>query len=80
MGEKKRRVQLGPTGQFPGGMIRQDDQGSINIAISDMDSHGNIHIDFGTPVAWVALPAEQAINLARLLLRKAGAKSVEITL
>lgn len=80
MGEAKRRRLAGPTGEFPDGMIRPDDKGALQIAISDADSHGNIHIDFGVPVEWIALPKAQVIDLARMLLRKAGVKKVEITL
>jgi hypothetical protein len=78
MGEQKRRV--GPTGEFPAGMIRADDHGGLNIVISDADSQSNIHIYFGVPVDWIALPRDQVIVLARMLLRKAGAKKVEIIL
>lgn len=80
MGEAKRRNPAGPTGTFPRGIARPGDEGALRIAISDPDSRGNIHIDFGTPVEWIALPREEIIDLARLLLRKAGAKTVEIEL
>lgn len=63
---------LGKTGEFPDGMIRQDDEGSIAVAISDADSQGNIYIDFGTPVVWVAMPREQARALGRKLIEKAA--------
>ncbi len=78
MGEAKRRKLAGPTGKFPEGIIRPDDKGELQIAISDPDSQGNIHVEFGTAVAWFAMPRGQIVNLARLLLRKAGAKKVEI--
>ena len=80
MGEAKRRrdMGLGPTGEYPEGMVRPDDKGALRFAISDPDSHGNIHIDFGAPVTWFALPRETAIDFAQMLLRKAGAKKVEI--
>lgn len=80
MGEAKRRRLAGPTGEFPDGMLRPDDKGALRIAISDADSRGNIHIDFGYAVEWIALPREQVIELARMLLFKAGAKTVDITL
>jgi len=81
MGEAKRRrdMGLGPTNEFPHGMARPDDKGALRFAISDADSQGNIHIDFGTPIEWLAFPREQAVELARMLLRKAGAKKVEIS-
>jgi hypothetical protein len=81
MGEAKRRqdLGLGATKKFPEGMIRPDDEGELRFAISDPDSSGNIHIDFGTPVAWFALPKAMAIQLGRMLLTKAGAKKIEIS-
>jgi hypothetical protein len=36
--------------------------------------------NFGKPIAWFAMPPEHAINFARLLLRHAGVKKVEIEL
>lgn len=81
MGEAKRRrdLSLGPTNEFPDGIARPGDKGALRFAISDADSNGNIHIDFGTPIDWIAFPRQQAIELARILLRKAGAKNVEIS-
>ncbi len=82
MGEVKRRrdMNLGATGEFPEGMSRRPgDEGALRMAISDADSEGNIHMDFGKAVEWIAFPRADAIQLARMLLTKAGAKKVEIT-
>jgi hypothetical protein len=82
MGAAKRRRDfgLGATGEFPEGVSRRPgDEGALRMAISDADSEGNIHMDFGKEVAWIAFPRSHAIQLARLLLAKAGAKKVEIT-
>ena len=82
MGEAKRRRELGlgATGDFPDGVSRRPgDEGALRMAISDADSEGNIHMDFGKEVAWIAFPKSHAIQLARILLQKAGAKTVEIT-
>jgi hypothetical protein len=82
MGAAKRRrdLGLGATGEFPEGMSRRPgDEGELRMAVSDADSEGNIHMDFGKEISWIAFPKEGAIALARMLLRKAGAKKVEIT-
>lgn len=63
---------IGATGKFPDGMARQDDEGELSFAVSDADSHGNIHIDFGKPVAWLALPREIARRFGRTLLEKSA--------
>ena len=80
MGEASRRraLGLGPTGEFPDGVARPGDRGALRFAISDPDSNGNIHIDFGCEVTWLALPRENVVDLCRVLLRKAGARKVEI--
>jgi hypothetical protein len=69
----------GATGKYPDGSIGRNDEGELNFAIT-RDSYGNIRIDFGKPVAWLAFPPSQAIGLARLLLKHAGATKVEITI
>jgi hypothetical protein len=63
---------IGPTKRFPHGKIRSDDEGELTFAVSDADSYGNIHIDFGTPVAWMALPRETARALGRKLIEKSA--------
>lgn len=80
MGEAKRRAMVvGPTGNFPDGVLtRPGDQGELVMAVSDPDSNGIVHIDFGVEVSWIGLPRDNLVDLCRLLLRKAGAKKVEI--
>lgn len=67
---------LGATGRFPHGKLNEHDQGELRAAISS--EGGMVRLDFGKPVAWLVLPPENAINLARLLLRHAGAKTIEV--
>lgn len=76
MGDKQK---LGATGDYPQGISRRPgDEGGLRMAISDRDSEGLIHIDFGKQVAWLALPAPQAVEFAKLLMRKAGAKKITV--
>ena len=63
---------LGATGRFPEGKITPDDEGELRFAVSQL-SDGQIHIDFGKPVAWLTLPREVAIEFAMTLLKNAGA-------
>ena len=45
---------LGPTGDFPEGKLGKDDEGGINMAIAASAKDGQVHIQFGGPVAWLA--------------------------
>ncbi len=69
---------LGATGTFPQGVLNDDDQGALKIGIAFNKADGLVHMDFGKPVAWTAFPPEHAVHLAKMLLRHAGAKKVEI--
>jgi hypothetical protein len=72
--------QLGATGRFPEGVSRRPgDQGELGIAVSKPDADGNVYIDFGKEVAWLSLPREQVIDMARRLAVQAGASKVEIS-
>ena len=72
-------MKFGGTGRFPRGSLGPQDEGELQFGVSH-DSKGLVHINFGKDVSWLALPPETAINLARLLLKHAGAKKVEIEL
>ena len=69
----------GATGRHPEGSMGPHDEGELAFGVAT-DAEGNVHFNFGTPVTWFAMPADQAIQLARLILQKAGAKKVEIEL
>jgi hypothetical protein len=69
----------GATGDFPDGKLDETDEGGLAFGVGH-DAQGYVRIDFGKPVAWMAMPAAQAVELARLLLRHAGVKEVKIRL
>lgn len=73
------RDQLGPTGDYPHGRLNADDKGGVRMGVAH-DDEGNVHINFGTEVKWVAMPPDTAIDFAKTILRHAGAKKVEIEL
>jgi hypothetical protein len=70
---------LGATGYFPQGHLSDDDEGELKIAIAYDGLDGIVRVEFGKPVAWLGLPPPEAIEFAKLLLRKAGAKKIEVT-
>jgi len=67
--------QLGATGEYPDGKSREDDEGEIKLAVRANVEKGLIGMEFGKPVAWVMFKAEEARNLAEVLI--ANAERVE---
>ena len=59
----------GPIGAFPKGKLTQSDEGSIQFGVGVKD--GKVVLDFGTAVTWVGMDAQQAADLASVLLSKA---------
>jgi hypothetical protein len=72
-------MKFGATGKFPHGSLGEGDEGELKMGVAH-DWDGNVHVNFGKSIRWFALPSEQAIELAKLILAHAGAKKVEITL
>ena len=71
----------GPTGRFPNGMSAPDDKGELRTAISIKG--GNIVLEFGYAVDWLALPPNQALVLAAELIKKsavAGGGPVDVAI
>jgi hypothetical protein len=71
---------LGATGEFPLGKLNDDDQGALRLGVAYDPVDGIVRMEFGKPVAWLGFPPSDAIELAKLLLKNAGVKSVEIEL
>ncbi|HEY1888465.1 MAG TPA: hypothetical protein VGG86_20850 [Roseiarcus sp.] len=64
-------MKIGSTDDFPRGKLNPDDEGGLNIAIgSEVDC---VRIDFGEPIAWIALPPDQALAFASLIVKHAMA-------
>lgn len=66
-------VQLGATGQFPFGKSDPADEGELRLALATDFAQGVIRVDFGKPVAWVAIPPTAATAFALELLKRAQA-------
>lgn len=60
---------LGATGNFPLGKLNRDDEGELTMAVGV--EAGNVRIEFGKEVKWLALPPKQAIELASAIIEKA---------
>ncbi len=67
--EKMMNDKPGPTGKFPDGKLTSDDRGELQVGMRS-DDKGNVIISFGTPVEWVALPADQAIEFGRMIMEQ----------
>jgi len=66
---------IGPTGKFPEGKFNEHDEGEIAIAV--YPKKGNIIIDFNSPVHWIGMPPEQAVQLAETILKHVKKMAVE---
>jgi hypothetical protein len=60
---------LGKTNQFPRGQIHATDEGEIKLAVGTKEDKVIIH--FGTPVAWLGMYKEQAMELGKSIIEKA---------
>lgn len=66
---------IGPTGDFPHGKLSHDDKGGLNMALSHLDAPDGsriVRLDFGYPVDWIAMPRDEALAFAALLIHHAG--------
>jgi hypothetical protein len=60
---------IGATGQFPEGKLTKTDEGAIHFAIGSKGD--KVILDFGKPVHWVGMSAQQAADLASSLMKAA---------
>lgn len=66
----KQAPEFGATGKFPEGQISSDDEGELQFGITN--ANGQIIVNFGKPVAWLAFDPQQAQILAYALLKHAA--------
>lgn len=59
----------GATDSFPHGKLTPRDEGAIQFGVGEKD--GKVVLDFGTPVTWVGMTAQDAADLASVLMRHA---------
>ena len=67
----RKRTMIGPTGKFPEGKLDPTDEGEIAIGVAWDPQNNVVRIEFGKPVAWLALDPAAATQLGRLLIVKA---------
>ena len=58
--------------KWPHGRSGPDDDGQLIFAVAYDPEHRFVLIQFGKPVAWMALKPEEAIEFASCILRKAN--------
>ena len=61
---------IGATGAYPDGQLNKTDEGELAFAVGV--ENGVVVVKFGKPVAWLGLQPDQACELGRLLITKAG--------
>lgn len=64
--------EIGATGEFPDGVVHETDEGELAFAVTANLSAGRVILQFGKPVAWMAMTPEQARGFAELLNRQSA--------
>ena len=62
-------LNLGPTGEFPHGKLTKDDEGQIQFSIGRKDDR--VVMDFGKPVRWIGMAADDAREVGKALIKHA---------
>jgi len=58
---------IGATGLHPEGKLSPDDEGGIQFRVGS--ENGKVVLDFGKPIQWVGMDAQQAADLASSLMK-----------
>jgi len=58
--------------KWPEGRIAAEDDGELAIIIAADPVKNVVQFEFGKPVAWLAMPPEQAKQLGELMIRRAN--------
>lgn len=58
--------------KWPEGRIAAEDDGELAIMIATDPAKNVVRFEFGKPVAWLAMPPEQAKELGELMIRRAN--------
>lgn len=62
---------IGPTGKFPRGKLDDSDEGELILGVAADHEAGLVRLNFGTPVAWMAMPPDVAVAFANSIIGKA---------
>lgn len=60
---------LGAPRGYPEGKLTEQDEGAIRLAI--FHKEGKVILDFGSPVKWMGITGNQAIDLGKALIKHA---------
>jgi len=71
--EEMERLNLGPTGEYPEGMLTPQDQGELRMGVSAYK--GKVILAFGKEIAHLGLTSEGAKDLGHLLIEQANGLS-----
>jgi len=65
----------GPIGKFPEGKIHKDDEGALKMFIGPVTDPNTkevkLKIHFGTTVSWLVMTADQAMEFAKVIRKRA---------
>lgn len=67
---------IGPTGKFPKGKARPDDEGELRVAIGHKD--GKVFVHYGVPIKWIAFDPNEAEDFAKTIQMHANDAKAEI--
>ena len=70
-------MKFGATGNYPEGSLGKGDEGELQFGVTRLPT-GDVAIDFGKDVKWLAMPPETAMEFGKLLMRHAGAKKISV--
>lgn len=59
----------GATGMYPQGRVSMHDEGELKLAIAQDGI--NVVVNFGKPVAWLAIPPQEALQFSELIRKNA---------
>jgi hypothetical protein len=62
---------LGATGQFPSGKLNPSDEGQLQYGIGRNKENNKVIMDFGKPIAWLALNRSDAFTMGKALMKHA---------
>jgi|GEM_PF-1990436 len=63
------RGEIGPTGNFPQGKLTAKDEGEYKFMVATIKD--KVVINFGRSIAWIAMNRNEALDLARILKKRA---------
>lgn len=64
-----KRGEVGPTGKFPEGKLTKKDEGEYRFMMAVVKN--KVVMNFGKPIAWIAMDRDEAFRVARALRKHA---------